>query len=547
MLCKRNLTTYAIIQPMPDKPPRIWEYKPLPPKYGYNPDDVLPVRKFVISSQDGNNFTANVPAQMPALKPSKLMEDSKDGRFLSIHPILYLHTAKDGYITFLRKEGKEIKPLGSFLPTDLMDIFPEFRPWLVQDSYMSVNSMYAPRYIVKKTGHAYAPKTEKNLKYLNACYVDIDCGRSDDPDPAKRLPPEIVLAEIAALIRPEINAIPEPSMMAYSGRGFYLFWFLRDPDQTDQPQKAFSEKIYLYKQVNELLGNALRGKGIPADRIKDASRIMRTPGSFHTTAGKTGEYRIAEYRLWFTAKPGQPKHFFTLKELADFFHLPAIDARPVPRLEYIRPESRVPNRQKSYQALYQNYADDLLTLAQYRKGWKKGNRFDTLRLHALFLKMAGHKKAYILQTLANMAEKCHPAYPTPGEANDKPVQEIVNDAMKEKRHKFRADRLCKRLEVTDSIAKDLDLKSIVSPILKGLRLNEKMLNGRKMQGDRRRRLLADYLKKHPGAHTCRQMVKWLETQGVKTNYQTVNEELNAIGHKRTTGSPGRPRKHPYKS
>lgn len=461
-----------------------------------------------------------------------------DGHLLKPEPILYLHSAPDGYVSFLGRTENGLAPLGSFRANDLLNTFPSMRPYLYSDSYMTVNSLFRPYYEAKATGQPYAPKTTSNLRYLNACYADIDCGRLDDPDRMRQLPPEVILAKILYTARTE-RTIPFPSLTAYSGRGLYCFWLIRDPDDMSRPQSAFPEKIELYRKLNEKFCLTLQSYGIPADPIKDASRILRTPGSLNTRNDK-----IVDYHLQLHSGTSQPEYLYSLPELAEFFQLTVVNARPYPLIGYKRPTKRNPKRRRGWQQIGQRYADDLAIIAQDRGGWKKGTRGKSLYYQATFLSRAGYGAEYILKALEATAQACKPPYPS--DSDDLSLNKIVQQGKKDHTRKFRSDRLAAEFNITTTEQADrLGLQSIMTVLSKANRANKALLQGRKMQRERRRRLLAGYLKRHPGAHSCRQVLRWLTRQGVKTNYQTVNEEMNLAGCRRATGSPGRPRKKPY--
>jgi hypothetical protein len=94
------------------------------------------------------------------------------------------------------------------------------------------------------------------------------------------------------------------------------------------------------------------------------------------------------------------------------------------------------------------------------------------------------------------------------------------------------------------MSQELDLRSIVPAVVKATRANARLLANRKTAREVRRRHISHYLASHPKA-SAREMFRVLTRKGIQTNPQTVNEDMNALGHKRLPGSPGRPRKNPY--
>lgn len=93
-----------------------------------------------------------------------------------------IHRADDGYLSFARKdeEGGMMANF-SIQARELTEMFPAIVQWLTKDAYFTVNSSYRVADRLDKTGLPAPLRKEKHLRYLNACYVDLDVGRGSAP------------------------------------------------------------------------------------------------------------------------------------------------------------------------------------------------------------------------------------------------------------------------------------------------------------------------------------------------------------------------------
>ena len=214
-----------------------------------------------------------------------------------------LHRGPDGLVSFSRKTAAEgWEPLGAVSITRVRDQFPEFREEVQRDAYFSLNSAhpnatfratrpleaweptteYGPEETVllegqkitvrKETryrthsaiGLRYAGTSQADLRWLNACYVDLDC---------TRIGVDLWSAYAGIGRAQDAGVIPPVSMLARSGRGWWLFWLLvdeRNPADGEAqingarhtartPQRAWPEKISEQTSVNRHTGRRLTG------------------------------------------------------------------------------------------------------------------------------------------------------------------------------------------------------------------------------------------------------------------------------------------------
>lgn len=486
---------------------------------------------------------------------------------LDVDGILAIHRDPGGFIGFVRKPDPAAPPrldrngkpytfenLLSIRADDLRSMFPALAHWLTHDSYVTVNAYYRPApYPNRRTGLPDVWRKEKHLRSLTACYADIDSGRPESEEPGAALTWRQAQHEAEALA--DAGVIPQPSIMARSGRGVYLFWLLRDEHEPDKLPHAWPEKVQLYKACNRALNDRLRAHALPADPAAiDAARVLRVPGSIHTKALRRVRYviQLDERGRGFV---------YTLPELAAALDLPALDgdlpeatrrlARPA-QYRRVKAPGAAPLRSHGVAALNALRASDLRTLEQHRGGFLKrgakypdgstspGRRF-TLTLYANFLRGSGADQAATLAALRSMAANMRPPYPDePGDQT--PEDLTAAEYATSSRRKYKNDTLCALLGVSADLARELDLQTI-----RPLDVATEADQARPLQADvirARREWLRLYMLDHGGDWTAQRVVNLSALAPAPyswRNRQTANQDLNAIGYK-VRGPGRRPRK-----
>jgi hypothetical protein len=499
---------------------------------------------------------------MNAPSPSQLeMSLSGDDALAVLRP---LHRAPDSVIGFTRKrEGGGWENLFSLRLDELEAMFPAIASWLIKDAYFTVNGMYrAAPYTHQATGLNGVWRKEKHLRYLNACYVDLDCGRPDSPIAAKRLTWRFVAAALGEMM--DVGLLPQSSMFARSGRGVYVFWALRDDKDPEMPPRYWPERLTLYKKINRAITKRL--EHLAADiSATDAARVLRVPGTVHSGASSEAAARGENTAVYQVQHDGSGRTFtYTLRELAEFFgvremgvSLPS-EARELAhggdwaeideaRQEYetaqftgreTKNAGIAPNRARGYRIMHAARASDLVVLEQARGGWAKGRRKWHLTKYAEFLRGAGIEMECVLASVKAMAANCKPAYPS--DANDTAPRAIVTEVFSRTLPKYSNETLCDWLGVNTQVARELDLLSIVPD---EVREERKPPAG----GERERARLArldfgrHYLARG-GKPTARELAKACKAAGIKSNPQTANEDLAALGLHARPVHLGRPTK-----
>lgn len=491
---------------------------------------------------------------------------------LDVESILAIHRDNSGYIGFVRKPDPSAPPrfdkhgkpytwdnLFSIRADDLRSMFPSLSKWLTHDSYFTVHAYHrtAP-YKNTATGLPDVWRKEKHLRSLTACYADIDCGRPESDEPGAALDWRQAQHEAEALA--DAGIIPQPSIMARSGRGVYLFWLLRDDKDPDKLPHAWPEKVELYKTCNRALNERLRDHLLPADKVAiDAARVLRVPGSIHRKACQRVGYVIQ--------LNDQGKGFsYTLPELAAALNIKALDgalpddtrllARPV-QYRRIKNKGSAPLRANGKLRLNALRAQDLLTIQAHRGGFlKNGMKYADgstspgrrlmLDFYANWLKGSGSDPSAALDALRSMAANMKPPYPDPYPDPNPSIETILEAAYSTgKLRRISNKKLCPLLGITADLARELDLKTI-RPLAveheadQALPIQSEMIQAR-------RDFARQYIEEH-GSLSARRLANLYKAAGFKgANQQTANQDLNALGFLvRDKGRPprktGRPRK-----
>jgi hypothetical protein len=452
-----------------------------------------------------------------------------DGRGIDVDSMLTIHRGEGAYIGFLRKDpdtgimesvmGVEAKELKGWLP--------QLRPYLLEDSYFTVNSSYrAAPFNSKLTGLPSAWRKEKHLKYLNACYVDLDVGRFNSQLPEQRITWSDALS--AVIRRTDRGELLPPSMAARSGRGLYLFWMLRHRDNPDQPPGAYiGKEVVIYKAINKVLTQTLNSLAADIHSV-DAAKILRVPGSIHRTAQRRVTY------IPLLDQNGQA-FLYTLEEMADFLGIKTLKSNLPGQTERLlepgagrrkrtAPDKKgtAPKRRAGREALNAKRASDLLSVCQYYGGWIEGERWHKLSLYARFILGSGVDFKTTVEAVKQVAVECNPPYPST--YDDWSIADIVLKA-RDRPLRYTNTRLIKWLRITPRIARELELESILPEEVTRERRALTPTKEQKIQD--RRQFIRGYIEAHRQP-TCRAMAKILNQNGFNVGKDTVSRDYRAI-------------------
>jgi hypothetical protein len=409
---------------------------------------------------------------------------------INVPMIEMIHSGKDSFIPFMRKnpDTGEMENLFSLPREGLRTYFPDMFKWLAEDAYMGINSTYSPAPWLNRTtglpdaarGEGLLPGKKCWLRYLNAVYADLDVGRPDDSQAFKRTPWAKALA-VAEVMMNE-GKLPQASLYANSGRGLYLLWLLRDPEDPNKPQRAWREKILLYKEIEKALGRKLKRLAFDQNAV-DSSRVLKVPGTTDTRTGRRVGY-------WFRIDDnGMPWHY-TLEGLAEAlqvgshekelppggFTTPFFEIRPGADVRTVSEKGKgsCPNRLAGSLARNMARVRDLLKIEKLYNGFPQGKRRRSLILLGECLKLSGANEADIRSMLESAAKRCVPPYPS--DKADTPVDAIFKNVKRGPSTLARSGNaaLCRYYDIDREAAIDGELESIMPADLKAeLRAAEK--------------------------------------------------------------------------
>jgi hypothetical protein len=389
-------------------------------------------------------------------------------------------------------------------PRDLGGLFPTKISDLLEDSYYSINGMRGKW------------RNAKLCVNLNAAW--LDCDYHDCPDPYGTA--KIGLAKMLAL--DAIGEIPHPTLYVESGRGFWVFWRLRD--ENGNRLEADKTNRLLWARLGRHIADCARTFGFPVDgNAGGEARLTRMPESINTKAQQKVVYRIS------AGPDGQPITY-TLPALVRFFNVPAepalpapapkVSLRPMPASLAIRPRSKLTVRAASgHRALRERRLRDLETLMELRGGrFKLGCRENATYLYAIFLRGTPDGEARV-RSFAK--ERCTP-----------PLEEYgIRAAIK---HFKQSPR-----NLTDlKIGSWLNITSAEAESLEGSKqeggftyLTPQVVHpsARKLSAANRRAIILSVCPNGYSRLSLRKLVESLRDQGCSSNIETVRRDLVALG------------------
>ena len=480
-----------------------------------------------------------------------------------------IHRDPNSYVALGRKRvlDGEWENIAQERVGDFHEMFPGIAHFLLYDAFWSANGFWTTKTRRDAATGAVFPelnpisgrpdvrKDAKALRRLNACYVDIDSGRPTSDEEGGRLHYRAVLYRVGVLA--DLGLIPQPSIMARSGRGVYLLWLLNHERLPDESPRAFPPEIGLYKRINKALGWIVKQAGLPTDKnAHDAVRVLRIHGSINSKAPDVPVH----YTLQYLQGGKIPR--YTLNELAKAMNQPGecgeLPAElnpnlPGPRARGTQKKGSRPKGINGLHAIGRLRAEALICLSNYRGGFLKAGkaypdghisrgRFTALRLYAIALRKSGLDRAAVLDAVAALAQTTRPPMGT--ESDDQTPEEIVRDVFppNEVEH-YRDSTLASILGITPDLARELDLRALLPAEVreerKAAKPSRKQIKAAMVEWSR------EYLKGR-GSIGCRLLLKALVNAGFpikESNQETANQILKIIrGNEAPRAKPGRPRK-----
>ena len=426
-------------------------------------------------------------------------------------PIRALHRHKDGFITFSARSDDDFRNVIGIRCDELETYFPQFIEQLSKDSFVSINADYRLAKCGRipngaRTKAFGRPKhSTDDLKYLCACYVDIDYYRINADFGT-------VLGQVVSY--PDAGVIPPASIIVRSGRGMWLLWFLRDPKQPEQAERAWWEKVVLYAKIQRAIGERLSTLGADL-QARDAARHIRVPGSLHTGSEK--------YVGWWIQGVGSSVPTYELAELAQFF---GVQVRPLnPQVRRVFDEAgkeKNRSKRKGWEALNARRLRDFVNLMAMRGGgFNMGCRNRAAMLYAWLLRCNGWTRSDAAHEVTMMSADCHPRL-TASECRD-----AAKTGFGRTLRKVADQSIANWLTVTPEESAQLEKIPAASKFGIPKQITAKPARGTAQQ-ERHiaiREIVRELKDKVP---PCREMVELLGRRGINAGHVTISQDYKRL-------------------
>jgi hypothetical protein len=417
--------------------------------------------------------------------------------------VMTVHRHQDGYIALASGDEDSLHPRIAILASNFEGMFPELRSAYLKDAYVSINAGYRTR-SGNKVEHGYPMHRENTLRYLNACYADIDyykLGRGYAE----------VLYRITLL--EESGAIPKWSMLLRSGRGVWLFWLLHDEKGAEYPQAAFPNDIAHYKALNRELAGRLHVIG-GDQQATDATRYMRLHGSLNTKSDELVELLTRQAGDGLIPMYSMPGLAAALK----------IDRKLEQKLAatYKRANKRNPNRKKGWLARWDQVLEDLLRLQTVRGKFRQGCRTFAVSITAIVLKGAGHSASDILENCLLLGQiDCSPRL------TEREIRCQVDSVLKRRAVPHISNqRIADQLQITTDESEALRKLPAASGNVQPMRDSKP---SRKEEVRARRRAIHEICMERFAPPPVRDMVRLLQERDIEACFKTVAKDYTALG------------------
>ena len=336
------------------------------------------------------------------------------------------------------------------------------------------------------------------------------------------------------------GSIPQPSIMAYSGRGVYCWWLIHD-DGTTKAARCHDHLIArhgLYTRLQRELYE--RTKHLAADRnALDAPHFFRVPGSIHRKAGREVRYMLLAGSDGIAAS-------YTLAALAKHLDVPArLETHTTPAA--IGAGTSYPNRRKGAQAQAQKYIDEFVTLEAYRGGFSQGTRRAAIEFLCVQMQKARYSPPEIRAAAERLQAACNPPEPdshyTPGKVADEVINRLYEPM------NTRMPTWAKRLKITETEVTDLRLSILVPTQCSHLKpAAPPKVSKRDIWLDMVEEHVRELMLAHPGCvPSINDVHKLITARGVRRSRSSVATDITTLQNEKripqVARSPsGRPRK-----
>jgi hypothetical protein len=352
--------------------------------------------------------------------------------------IKLLHRHPDALINILSKttDGR-MAPRGGVLVEELDTKFAPIWKSATKDLYLSINASYATKGGGGKSrlsGH----HRSANLRYLCACYADIDFHNGESNAYTVRMQVLKLYAD---------RLLPHATLEIESGRGLWLIWLLNSPGEPNLAHKGAwddneGNHLRLYAKIQKAIHHRLARIGADPNAL-DAARHVRPPGSFNTDADSVVRWSLS-------GGPGSRPYSYALQELAAFLQIKKRERRSPTE----QPVVRNGNKRRGYDQANANRLAIFKQLMELRGGFRAGCRNTAASIFADILRTSGVRRDEAMRLVEEMGGRCRPAL-LPSECAS-----AARNAYNSKRRTYTYETLANKFDVTPEEANTLSSLTI---------------------------------------------------------------------------------------
>jgi hypothetical protein len=319
--------------------------------------------------------------------------------------MMLIHRGLDGFVSFHRKRNEEWQNLASIPAANIPTMLPQIASELEQDSYFSINGFYRAGWGTGPLGLPSAYRKEKDARYLNGCFIDLDVHIDRQPFEIGRLVGMVISAQDRKLF-------PPASMFCRSGRGLWLLWLLHQGQNLKLPPPAFPEQKRIYIAIQAELIRRVRNElakyGFPDyvtvdGAVKDVVRVMRVPGSRNSKVFPGDPQRV---QFWPQLNNIGEPYSYTLPTLTDLLDI------AIPAFHSSRRAKLVGGNGDSgkggWQALWRQRHQDFAALRGMRGTFRKGCRNNAAYVYGIILRGEGLSDTAVADAVMRFGHECTP-------------------------------------------------------------------------------------------------------------------------------------------
>lgn len=410
---------------------------------------------------------------------------------------------------------------------------------------------YQNRAIEKPNDPYYYPAKNCCILELACIVIDLDVGRPDSAREEQRI--TAAEAVYLALMRAERGAYPRPSFAAFSGRGAYLAWQLKEPDSLGYPE-ATTDNVGVWENIGQEL--LVRTADLASDPL--AKRLFnwyKLPDTIDTNTG----HRVVYLTIGVDSAANAPRYSLEgLSKSLNLFAAPVYNGHLAPdgrsreaklqrqrearskyqavpghtktwgRKEHVAREGKPKRNVKKGKGAepFIQRCHDLQKLIDNRNGVPEGTRHNTLWLY--FQSFSRARYMYLNKSINGKRDAKadrqarDEAYQKIVELNEKWCHPPLNRAelryaCEKRLIRLRSDTAVRYLRVTEKESAQLNLGALVHPAVRAWREKENQKQKERAKG--RRLLLRQLINE---GKTDRDIVQKLVLNDYEITRQGVN-------------------------